>query len=84
MNITDSVEKLIKPVIEENNYQLEEVLYIKENGIMFLRIVIDKMGIVDIDDCVNVTKLINPLLYEKDLIKENYVLDVCSKEKGCD
>lgn len=84
MNITDSVEKLIKPVIEENNYQLEEVLYIKENGIMFLRIVIDKMGIVDIDDCVNVTKLINPLLDEKDLIKENYVLDVCSKEKGCD
>ena len=47
-----------------------------------LRVYIDKEGFITIDDCVNVSNLINPILDEKDLIEENYMLDVCSKEKG--
>ena len=50
----------------------------------FLRVVIDKEGIIDVDDCVKVSKLINPILDEEDPIEENYILDVCSKEKGCE
>jgi len=84
MDIEKRVDELIRPIIEENEYILDSVEYIKEGSIMFLRVSIDKKGIIDIDDCVNVTKLINPLLDEKDLIEENYVLDVCSKEKGCE
>ncbi len=82
--IEESVRELIENVITENNYILDDVLYVKEGSSMFLRIVIDKNGIIDIDDCVKVTGLINPLLDEKDLIKDNYILDVCSKEKGCE
>lgn len=82
--IEERVRELIEDTIVKNNYILDEVLYVKEGSTMFLRIVIDKIGIIDIDDCVNVTGLINPLLDEKDLIKENYILDVCSKEKGCE
>lgn len=48
----------------------------------FLRVIIDKDGIIDLDDCVKVSKIINPILDEKDFIEENYILDVCSKEKG--
>ena len=44
--------------------------------------IIDKDGIIDLDDCVKVSKIINPILDEKDFIEENYILDVCSKEKG--
>lgn len=72
----------IKPVIEENGYRLEEVLYTKENGMNFLRIIIDKEGTIEVDDCVVISKLISPILDEKDPIEENYILDVCSKEKG--
>lgn len=82
--IEKEVEELLKGVIEENNYILDKVEYVKEGNMMFLRIIIDKNGIIDIDDCVKVTHLINPILDEKDLIKTNYMLDVCSKEKGCD
>ena len=71
-------------VIEENGYILDEVLYVKEDGMNFLRVVIDKEGIIDVDDCVKVSKLINPILDEEDPIEENYILDVCSKEKGCE
>ena len=84
MDIEKKVDEIIRPIIEKNDYILDNVEYVKEGSIMFLRVSIDKNGIIDIDDCVNVTKLINPILDEKDLIEENYVLDVCSKEKGCE
>lgn len=84
MNLVDEIRNLIEPILDENQYILDEVLYEKEGNLRFLRIVIDKNGIVDVDDCVTVTHLINPILDEKDLIEENYILDVCSKEKGCE
>lgn len=84
MNIELEVKNLIENIILENDYILDEVLYVKEGSTYFLRIVIDKIGVIDIEDCVNVSRLINPILDEKDLIEENYILDVCSKEKGCE
>ncbi len=84
MDLEKQVRELIEPIIMENNFILDQVVFEKEGNIQFLRIIIDKNGIVDVDDCVTVTGLINPLLDEKDLIEENYILDVCSKEKGCE
>lgn len=84
MEITKKVDMLVRKVIEENGYQLDQVLYEKEGSMMFLRLIIDKEGFVDVDDCVTVSKLVNPILDEADPIEENYILDVCSKEKGCE
>lgn len=84
MEIVDKVRPLIEPVIMENGYRIDELLYVKEGSLYFLRVVIDKDGMIDIDDCVKVSKLINPILDENDPISDNYILDVCSKEKGCE
>ena len=84
MEITKKVEELIKDVIVENGYRLDEVLYVKDDKMNFLRVVIEKDELLTIEDCVTVSKLINPILDEADLIDENYILDVCSKEKGCE
>ena len=84
MDICKIVEGLIKDVIEDNNYILDSVSYVFEDGNNFLRVVIDKNGIIDIDDCICVSKLINPILDREDPISDNYILDVCSKEKGCE
>lgn len=80
--IEEKIEKLIKNIILENDYILDNVEYVKEGSTKFLRVTIDKVGIIDIDDCVKVTGLINPIIDKADLIDENYILDVCSKEKG--
>lgn len=80
--VEEKVRSLIEKVITENDYILDSVEYVKEDSNMFLRIVIDKNGIIDIDDCVNVSKLINPILDDANIIDESYILDVCSKEKG--
>ena len=84
MSVEEVVTNLIQDVIVANNYILDSVTYLKEDGNYFLRVVIDKNGIIDIDDCVFVSKLINPILDENDPISDNYILDVCSKEKGCE
>lgn len=82
MKVEEKIKGLIKDVIEDNNYILDQVLYEKEGNINFLRVVIDKNGIIDVEDCVTVSNLINPILDKEDPIEENYVLDVCSMEKG--
>lgn len=80
--IEEKVRSLIEGVIIENNYILDSIEYVKEDSNMFLRVIIDKKGIIDIDDCVCVSKLINPILDEANIISDSYILDVCSKEKG--
>lgn len=82
--ITEKVRSLIEEEITKNGYILSDVLYEKESGNNFLRIVIDKEGVIDLEDCITVTNLINPIIDGADPIEENYIMDVCSKEKGCE
>ena len=84
MDIAGKVRDLIEKSINENGYILDEVLYVKEDGNYFLRVVIDKNGVIDVEDCVTVTRIIDPILDTVDYITDSYILDVCSKEKGCE
>ena len=84
MDIAQRVKELIESHVVENGYILDEVLYVKEDGNYFLRVVIDKNGIIDVEDCVTVTRIIDPILDTVDYITDSYILDVCSKEKGCE
>lgn len=82
MDKANIVKDLISDVIVSNGYRLEDVLYVKEGSTWFLRVIIDKDGIINVDDCSRVTSLINPILDEADPIEDSYILDVCSMEKG--
>ena len=82
MDLIKKVEDLIKEPIEKKGYKLDAVEYVKEGSTKFLRVIIDKESYITVDDCVIVCKLINPILDKEDPIKENYILDVCSKERG--
>ena len=84
MNIIEEVTKLISKPVNDAGYIIDEVMYVKEDGNNFLRVIITKNGIIDVEDCVTVSNIINPLLDEADLIEETYILDVCSKEKGAE
>jgi len=81
-----SIEEKVLGVIEEpiNNLgiSVKEVKFEKENGVYYLRIFIDKEPFINIDDCVEVTNLVNPILDEYDFIEDAYILDISSIEKG--
>ncbi len=80
--IEKQVQELIEESIKKENYILDKVEYVKEGSQMFLRIIIDKEGIIDVSDTVTVFHIVNKILDEKDPIQGQYILDVCSKEKG--
>ena len=72
------IEELVLPITNENNIEIVDVEYVKEAGEYYLRIFIDKDGGVSLNDCEVITRAINPILDEKDPIKENYFLEVSS------
>lgn len=80
--IEQKVRKLIEDEVSKMGISIDSVVYEKEGSNYFLRIVIDRDKIIDIDTCVEVTKVVNPLLDEANIISDAYILDISSKEKG--
>ena len=80
--IEKKVRELIVDEVSKMGITIDSVVYEKEGSNYFLRIVIDRDKIIDIDTCVEVTKVINPLLDNLDVIEDSYILDISSKEKG--
>lgn len=77
-NIENRVYELIYKTIQELGYELYDVEYLKEGKEYHLCIYIEKDGTMDINDCEKVNNAIEPILDEKDLIKEQYFLEVSS------
>ena len=78
----EKVKKLLEQDVNKLGVSIDSVVYEKEGGNYFLRIVIDRDEPIDIDTCVEVTNVINPLLDKADFISDSYILDVSTKEKG--
>jgi len=75
-------EKLIEPILAENNFELYDLEFVKEAGTWYLRAYIDKEGGITIDDCELVSRRLSDLLDEKDFIDESYILEVSSPGLG--
>jgi len=76
--IEDKVFDLINEPIQNLNLSIYDIEYVKEGSNWYLRIYIDKDGMVDINDCENVSRLIDPMLDDADIIKSAYCLEVSS------
>ena len=78
----DKVRKLIEDEVNKLGIKIDSVVYEKEGSNYFLRIIIDRDETIDLDTCVEVTNVINPLLDKADFLDDSYILDVSTKEKG--
>lgn len=70
--------KLLEPVLAVDGYELVEVEYAHDEGRWVLRIYIDKPEGVTIEDTVDVTHLVDPVLDVEDPIPHAYHLEVSS------
>lgn len=75
-------EELISPIIEQNQFELVDVEYVKEGGTWYLRAYIDKPGGITVDDCEVVSRALSDLLDKHDFIEDAYVLEVSSPGLG--
>lgn len=78
MKITQTVAALAKPIVEARGCSLWDVEYVREGADYILRVVIDKEGGVDIDDCEAISRALDPILDEHDPIPDRYQFEVCS------
>ncbi|MBR2044339.1 MAG: ribosome maturation factor RimP [Clostridia bacterium] len=81
-NIADTVAALIKETVEAQGVSLWDVRFVKEGADWFLRIFIDKEDGIGIDDCVNVSHAIDPIIDEADPIDRSYTMEVSSPGLG--
>ena len=82
-NIYESrTEALIMPIIEEMNFELVDVEYVKEGGTWYLRAYIDKEGGITVNDCEAVARQMNEILDAEDFIPDSYVFEVSSPGLG--
>ena len=80
MNTIKVVTEIIEPIAEENGFRIVDIEYIKEGKHWFLRIYIDKLGGVDLNDCAKFNELVSEQLdsVEPDPIPYAYYLEVSS------
>ncbi|GAB6988954.1 ribosome maturation factor RimP [Paenibacillus pini] len=76
--IKDIVEEMVQPYMEEHNFELVDVEYVKEGSNYFLRVFVDKDGGIDIDDCGMISEYLSEKLDNNDPIPTAYFLEVSS------
>jgi len=76
--VTDTVAALALPAVEKQGCTLWDVEYVKEAGVWYLRLYIDKPGGVSIDDCEAVSRPVSDLLDQADPIEGSYTFEVSS------
>ncbi len=75
-------EKFLLPLMEEHQFELVDVEYVKEGGSWYLRAYIDKEGGISVDDCEVISRILSDWLDKEDFIQDSYILEVSSPGLG--
>ena len=76
--MAEKILALIEPYMQKDPCFIYDIEYIKESGERILRIYIDSDDGVDLNDCERISRLIDPILDEYDIIQDKYRLQVGS------
>ena len=78
MNKVESqVESLMAEILQDTDYELVDVEYVKERD-WYLRVFVDKAGGIDLDDCQNISEKLGAKLDEISIINGAYILEISS------
>lgn len=78
MSIVDTVRKIAEPVVKDLGLELWDVEYKKEGSEYFLRVYIDRPEGVWVSDCEDVSRKLDPIIDDLDLIEHSYDFEVLS------
>ena len=81
-SILEKIKEIISEPISKLDLVVDSIEYVKNGKYNFLNIVLDRINGIDLDTIVEATNIINPILDEYDLISDEYILDISSKERG--
>ncbi len=75
-------EKFLIPLLNEHQFELVDVEYVKEAGNWYLRAYIDKEGGITVDDCEVISRRLSDWLDKEDFIEDSYIMEVSSPGLG--
>lgn len=75
--VEEFVSSVVEGIIAGTEMELVDVEYVRERD-WYLRVYLDKLGGIDLDDCQLVSEQLSSKLDEKDPISDNYLLEVSS------
>ena len=75
-------ESFLLPLLEQHQFELVDVEYVKEAGNWYLRAYIDKEGGITVDDCEIISRTLSDWLDKEDFIEDSYILEVSSPGLG--
>ncbi len=78
MSIVEKVRIAAEPVVQSLGLELWDVEYKKEGSEYFLRIIIDRPEGVWVSDCEEVSRKLDPIIDELDLIDHSFNFEVLS------
>ena len=78
----DKIKEIISEPISKLDLVVDSIEYVTVGKNNFLNIVLDRINGIDLDTIVEATNIIKPILDEYDLISDEYILDISSKERG--
>jgi len=81
-SVVEKIKNLIEGPMQELEISVTSIEWVVENKNNFLKIELDRVNGLDLDAVVEATNIINPILDEADLIKDEYILDISSRERG--
>ena len=81
-SILEKIKELISEPISKLDLVVDSIEYVSVGKNNFLNIVLDRINGIDLDTIVEATNIINRILDEYDLIDDEYILDISSKERG--
>ena len=81
-SILKNIRELIEPEMKKLDIIVDDITWENINNQNNLCVILDRVTPLDIDAIVEATNIINPILDKADLIKDEYILDISSKERG--
>ena len=75
--IETRVEEIMTAMLEGTDFELVDTEFVKEKD-WYLRIFVDKVGGIDLEDCQRLSQKLGDILDEESIIDGSYILEVSS------
>ena len=74
----DAIKRVAEPILEATSAELVEMKLYQQGGQLVVRLLVDKVGGVTIQDCARLNYQIGQALEQANLIEQRYTLEVSS------
>lgn len=71
----------LSDILSKKELIVDDIYIEEKNNYKFLTIVLDKVGGIDLDEIVDATNIINPIVDKYNICDDSYIMDVISKER---